>query len=277
MHPPSPDYVPGPEHPPSLDYVLDLERPPSHAYVPYVLEHVYPEFMPPEDNDDDEKEEEPSEDDADDDKEEEEEEHPAPVDSIPPPLLHRTTARISVPAQAPIPFLSEVEVERLFALRTPPPSLLTPYSSPLPHIPPLLTPYSSPLPHIPSPQLSASPTHPLGYRDAMIQLRAESPSTSHPLPLPPPIVLPHTRESMAMMRAAIPSTYILAPRSETPPSGYHHFYLYHYLHHHHLCFYPLLTVEDTTIRLPPLLPIPLPTSSPPLFLPSTDRRVDVPE
>nr|GEY49333.1 hypothetical protein [Tanacetum cinerariifolium] len=78
-------------------------------------------------------------------------------------------------------------------------------------------------------------THPLGYRAVMIRLRAESPSTSHPLPLPPPIVLPHTRASMAMMR-------------ETPPSG-----------------------------TPPLLPIPLPTSSPPLPLPSTDHKEDVPE
>ncbi|GJT47785.1 hypothetical protein Tco_0973942 [Tanacetum coccineum] len=92
----------------------------------------------------------------------------------------------------------------------------------------------------PSP-LPDSPTHPLGYRAAMIRLRVESPSTSHPLPLPLPIVLSHTRASMAMMRAAAPSTYILAPRSETPPSG-----------------------------TPPLLPIPLPTSSPPLLLPYTD-------
>ncbi|GKE08940.1 putative reverse transcriptase domain-containing protein [Tanacetum coccineum] len=53
---------------------------------------------------------------------------------------------------------------------------------------------------------------------------------------------------MAMMRDVAPSTYILAPRSETPPSG-----------------------------TPPLLPIPLPTSSPPLLLPSTDCRADVPE
>nr|GFB86828.1 hypothetical protein [Tanacetum cinerariifolium] len=72
-------------------------------------------------------------------------------------------------------------------------------------------------------------------------LRSESPSTLHPLPLPPPIVLPYTRVSMVMMRATAPSTYILASRSETPPSG-----------------------------TPPLLPIPLPTSSPPLILPSTD-------
>ncbi|GJT79838.1 putative reverse transcriptase domain-containing protein [Tanacetum coccineum] len=77
----------------------------------------------------------------------------------------------------------------------------------------------------------------------MIRLRAESPSTSHPLPLPPPIILQHTKASIAMIRAAAPSTYCLAPPSGTPP----------------------------------LLPIPLPTSSPPLLLPSTDHRADVPE
>nr|GEU32067.1 hypothetical protein [Tanacetum cinerariifolium] len=38
MHPPSPDYVLGPEHPPLL------------VYVPYVSEPTYPEFMPPEDD-----------------------------------------------------------------------------------------------------------------------------------------------------------------------------------------------------------------------------------
>ncbi|GJX63341.1 hypothetical protein Tco_0296241 [Tanacetum coccineum] len=79
----------------------------------------------------------------------------------------------------------------------------------------------------------------------MIRLIAESPSTSHPLPLSPPIILPHTRASMAMMRVAAPSTYCLAPRSETPPSV-----------------------------TPPLLLIPLPTSSPPLLLHSTDRKAE---
>ncbi|GJR21147.1 hypothetical protein Tco_0969674 [Tanacetum coccineum] len=106
---------------------------------------------------------------------------------------------------------------------------------------------SPPLPISPSP-LPASPTHSLGYRAAMIRLRAESPSTSHPLPLSPPIILPRTMASMAMMRVSAPSTYYLAPPSGTPPSG-----------------------------TPPLLPIPLPTSSPPLLLPSTDCRADVPE
>ncbi|GKG34584.1 hypothetical protein Tco_0437280, partial [Tanacetum coccineum] len=88
---------------------------------------------------------------------------------------------------------------------------------------------------------------------SMIQLRAESPSTSHLLPLPSPIVLPHTKASVAMIRVSTPSTYILAPRlrippSETPPSG-----------------------------MPPLLPIPLPTPSPHLLLPSTVCRSGVSE
>nr|GEY97246.1 hypothetical protein [Tanacetum cinerariifolium] len=128
-----------------------------------------------------------------------------------------------------------VEVDRLLAIRTPSPSPLTSYSSPLPQIP--------------SPPLPTSPTDavaPLGYRAAMIWLRAESPSTSHPLLLLPPIVLSRTRASMFMMRAVAPSTYILAPQSKIPSSG-----------------------------TPPLLPIPLPTSSPPLLLPSTDYKTDV--
>ncbi|GJV92001.1 hypothetical protein Tco_1539814, partial [Tanacetum coccineum] len=93
-----------------------------------------------------------------------------------------------------------------------------------------------------SPPPPASPTYPLGFRAAMIQLRAESPSNSHS---PQPIILSHTRAPMAIMRADAPSTYTLTPQSETPPSG-----------------------------TPPLLPIPLPTPLPPLILPSTNRRAD---
>ncbi|GKB54688.1 hypothetical protein Tco_0905441, partial [Tanacetum coccineum] len=175
--------------------------------------------------DDDEEEEESSGDDADDeeedeDEDEDEEKHLAPADSVPPPV-YRTTARMSIRTQTPMPFPSEAEI----------PSPLLLVSSPLPISPP-------PLP--------ASPTHPLGYRTAMIWLRAKSPSTSHPLPLPSPIVLLYTRASVAMMKDAAQSTNILASRSETPPS-----------------------------RTPTLLPIPLPTPSPPLLLPSTDYRVDV--
>ncbi|GKA08995.1 hypothetical protein Tco_0688326 [Tanacetum coccineum] len=269
-----------------------LEYPPSHVYVPYVPEPVYPEFMPPEDdvlpseeqplpdvvsptadspgyitksdteedpkeddedpkedpadypNDrDDEEEEESSGDDADDEEEDEdedeEEEHLALADSVPPPTC-RTTARMSIRDQTPIPFPSVTKVDRFLAISTLPPSPLTSYSSPLPQIPSPPLPVSSPL-LVSPPPLHASPTHPLGYKAAMIRLRVELPSTSHLLPLPSPMVLPHTKASVAMMRDAAPSTYILASRSETPPSG-----------------------------TPPLLPIPLPTPSPPLLLPSID-------
>ncbi|GJX16213.1 hypothetical protein Tco_0217045 [Tanacetum coccineum] len=129
---------------------------------------------------------------------------------------------MSIRDQTPIPFPPAVEVDRFIAIYTPPPSPLTSYSSPLPQIPSYL------------------------YQAIVIRLRTESPSTSHPLPLPSPIVLPHTRASVDMMRAATRSTYILASRSETPPSG-----------------------------TPPLLPIPLPTPLLPLLLPSTDYRAGV--
>ncbi|GKB01860.1 hypothetical protein Tco_0829904, partial [Tanacetum coccineum] len=301
--PPSLDYVPGPEEP--------EQAPPSPVYVPYVPEPVYPEFMPPEDEvlpaeeqplpaaaspiidspcyvpesdpeedpkeddeedleedpadypadrrDDSDDEDESSDDDEDDDvdfegDEEEEEEHPSPADSTTVALLaidqalsaeetepfetdesaatplphpaYRDTARISIRDEPLTPFWSEAEVARLLAIPSPPPSPLSPWSSPLPHIPSLLLPpILSPLPVSSLPP--ASPTYPLGYRAAKIRLRAEAPSTSHS-PLPH-IILSHTR-------------------ADTPPSG-----------------------------TPPLLPIPLPTSSPSLLLPSADHEANMPK
>ncbi|GKD27831.1 hypothetical protein Tco_1234045, partial [Tanacetum coccineum] len=274
--PPSPDYVLGPEEP--------EQAPPPPDFVP---EPIYPKLMPLEDDvillspipeedlkeddedpekdltdyptdrdDDDDDKEESSRDDAndedeDEDEDEEEEEHLAPAVFEPPPAC-RTTARMSIQDQTPIPFPSAAEVGKFLTISTPSSSPLTSYSSPLPQIPSPPLPVSSPLLMSPPP-LPASPTHPLGYKAAMIRLRSKSPSTSHPLPLPSPIVLPHTRASVAMMRVVAPSTYILAPRSEilpskTPPSG-----------------------------TPPLLHIPLPTPLPPLLLISTDCRAGVSE
>ncbi|GJX87929.1 reverse transcriptase domain-containing protein [Tanacetum coccineum] len=220
--PPSPDYVPGPEEPEQAPLLPE-----------FVPEPVYPEFMPLEDEDrlgDDDDDDESSDDNKDDndDVEEEEEEHPAPTDSVPPPIA------------------------RLLAIPSPPPSPLSPWSSPLPQIPSPLLLVSSPV-HVSPLLLPASPTYPLGFRAAMIRQRAESSSTSHSLPLPPPIILSHTRAFVAMMRAAAPSIYILASRSEIPP---------------------LKTPPSGT---PPLLPIPAPTSSPPLLLPSTNHRADKPK
>nr|GEY26814.1 putative reverse transcriptase domain-containing protein [Tanacetum cinerariifolium] len=154
------------------------------------------DYLTDRDDDDDDEEEESFEDEANDeeedkDEDEEEEDHPAPADYILPPPVHRTTAMISISIQPPTPFWSEIP------------------SPPLPVSPPL------PISSLPLP---ASPTYSLGYRAAMIRLRAEAPSTSHSLP------------------------------SSVPLS-----------------------------RTPPLLPIHLPTSSPPLLLPFTSYRVDVPE
>ncbi|GJW70660.1 hypothetical protein Tco_0127577 [Tanacetum coccineum] len=79
-----------------------------------------------------------------------------------------------------------------------------------------------------------------------MNLAKTSTTTSHPLPLPSPIILPRTRASVAMLRVVAPSTYILAPRSEAPPSG-----------------------------TPPLLPISLPTPSPLFFPLLTVERIFV--
>ncbi|GJT04538.1 hypothetical protein Tco_0839000 [Tanacetum coccineum] len=100
-----------------------------------------------------------------------------------------------------------------------------------------LTSYSSPLPQIPSPPLPVSSPLPILPSPLLA-------SPTHSLSYRATMI----RASMVMMRVAAPSTYILASQSETPPSG-----------------------------TPPLLSIPLPTSSPPLLLPSIDFRVDVPE
>ncbi|GKF25730.1 hypothetical protein Tco_0081624, partial [Tanacetum coccineum] len=223
----SPDYVPGPEYP---EYLA-----PSDEEVPVKDQHYLvadsPIALSPKDSKDGPVDYPADEGDGDDDdssdndEEEEaleEEEHLAPADSVvvpvvdhvpsseetesfetdesaatpPSPLAYRTTARISIRPEAPMPFLSEDEVERLLALPPPPPSSLITLSPPsveerfarclaAPALP------SSPLPIVPHPY--GSPNHvraPPGFRAAMGRLRASSSSTHHPLhaspPLPPP-------------------------------------------------------------------------------------------
>ncbi|GKE62615.1 hypothetical protein Tco_1512982, partial [Tanacetum coccineum] len=238
--PPSPDYVPGPEEP--------EQAPPLPDLIP---ESVYLEFMPPEDEvlpaeeqlllaaaspiadspgyvpesdpeedpeedddedhkedpvdypadggDDGDDEDESSGDDKDDDVDiegdEEKDEHPAPADSI----------VVALPAVDHAPSAEETEPFKIDESATTPP----------PHPTYRVTARMSIRDEPPTP---FCPTYPLGYRAAMIRQRAEVPSTSHPLPLPSPIVLPRTRAFVAILRVAAPSTYILAPRSEAPPS-----------------------------------------------------------
>ncbi|GKF38163.1 hypothetical protein Tco_0118224, partial [Tanacetum coccineum] len=162
---PSPNYIPGPEEP---------QSPPPLDFVP---EPMYPEYIPQEDKillaeeqplpdaasptadspgyvPESDLEEEPKEDDED------PEEDPA-----------------DYPANSPVHRTPE-EVERLLALTTPPPSPLTPLSSPLPHIPSPPFPASPPASVLPA-SPPASPIRPLGYRAAMIRLRAETPSRDY--------------------------------------------------------------------------------------------------
>ncbi|GJT22054.1 hypothetical protein Tco_0891991, partial [Tanacetum coccineum] len=218
-----------------------------HVYVPYVPEPAYPKFMPledepayvpesdPEADDDEDPEEDPadgrddgddedesSDDDEDDDvdieEDEEEEEHLAPADSTavalpavdhapsteetesfeidesaatpPPHPVYRVTARISIRDEPPTPFWSDTEI-------------------PLPPLP-----VSSPVPVI-SPSPPASPIRSLGYRAAMIRLRAEASSTSHSLPLPPPIILSHTR--LDAPSSGIPPLLTILLHTSSPP------------------------------------------------------------
>nr|GEV27613.1 putative reverse transcriptase domain-containing protein [Tanacetum cinerariifolium] len=282
--PPSPDYVPSPEYPPSPEFipkpVYSKFMPPKDEIFPakeqllpavaslttespgYIDEsdpdedpeedlkedpEEDPAYYPADGGDDDDDDDESSDDDDVEEDEDDEEEHLALADSTavalpavdhassaeetdsfetdestatpPPHPAYRITARMFIRPQIPISFPSDTEIVRLMAIPTPPSSPLSLLSSPIPLI-------LSPLPVSPLPlplPLPNSLTYPLGYRAVMIWLRAEAPSTSHPL--------------------LLPSTYHL-----TPPSG-----------------------------IPPLLPIPLSTLSPPLLPPSTDPRADVRE
>nr|GEX95688.1 hypothetical protein [Tanacetum cinerariifolium] len=209
--PPLPDYVPGPEH---VDDEIVVED------QPYVKD-ASPTAQSPE-----------------------YEEHPAPADSVvialpasdqapsaeetepfktdesattpPPHPAYHMTARISIPALLPVPAWSDSEVARLLAMSSPPSSPLSPLSLPPPQIPfPPLPPILSPPLPVLSPTPPPSPIHSLGYRAAMIRLRAEAASTSHSPPLPPPFILSPTR-SDAPSSGIPPPLPISAPTSLPP-------------------------------------------------------------
>nr|GEV30890.1 UBN2 domain-containing protein [Tanacetum cinerariifolium] len=168
--PPSPDYVPGLEHPSSPDYVPGPEYleyvAPSDDEIPDDLEEDPEEDLADYPADRGDNDEEEGESFKDDDEEEEEEAAMArKTVRLQPPMAASTKVLIAEFAFTPTP-------------SSPPPSSLSPWSSPLPHIPFL------PLP-LPSPPTHTSPTYadaPLGYRVVMIQSRATSPP-----PVPSPV------------------------------------------------------------------------------------------
>nr|GEX19671.1 hypothetical protein [Tanacetum cinerariifolium] len=291
--PPSPDYIPRPEVPPLPDYIPGLEAPPSLDYIPGLgyLEYLppvddvlpaeeqplpaavspiaespgyiadsEPEMDPEEEDGDDEKSEgdsieyptsrrdddDLSEDDADDedeeessDSEEEEEDH---LDlTVPAPALHSFISA-SEDSDETEPF------EEGETAATPPPAYrVAARISVRPHIPMSFHSESEVVRLLAIPTPPLSPVSPTSY--PLPPFLMPLPIFT-PLPPQPPIILPRTRASMVLMRSAAPSTFILAPRSRAPPIG-----------------------------TPPLLPIPLPTSSfpLPLLLPSTSGSESIPE
>nr|GEW08263.1 putative reverse transcriptase domain-containing protein [Tanacetum cinerariifolium] len=249
--PPSPEYMPGPEHPPSPDYIhgpeyseyvaplndeVPMEDQPLHAdasltalspgYIADPDLEEDPEEDPeddpeedladyPADKGDDEEEEESSRDDADDededeayeeeDDDEEEDEHLAPADSSTVPIDDHTPMATAIEALI-------AAVAAALPSSSPPPSPLTPLSSPLPQIP------SPPFP-LPSPPTHTSPTYveaPLGYKAAMIRLRAASPL---PLPTPSsPLLLPATNRRDDVPQVDVPPQKRLCLTAPTPRS-----------------------------------------------------------
>ncbi|GJZ57500.1 hypothetical protein Tco_0612994 [Tanacetum coccineum] len=239
----SPGYVPesDPKEDPEEDDDEDPEEDPAD----------YPADGGDNGDDEDELSDDEEDDDVDIKEDEEEEEHLAHVDSTvialpvvdhalsaketkpfetdestatpPPHPVYRVTASILVRDEPPTPFWSDTEVTRLLVIPTLLPSPLSPWSSPLPQSP------SPPLPSILSPLPVSSPppashAYPLGYRAAMIRMRADA-----------PIYFPFTT-----------ATYSSLPyQANRPPSGTHHFNPYAT---YCITFFaiPLLTVERTS-------------------------------
>ncbi|GJR03367.1 putative reverse transcriptase domain-containing protein [Tanacetum coccineum] len=262
--PPSPDYIVAEDQP----YAEDAS--PTAQSPNYVLESDPKTNLEDDDDedpeedpidyhadggDDEDDKDEPSEEDEDDDvdieadEDEEEEEHPAPADSVVVALpatdqatSTEETESLSIPAPVPTPVWSDAEVARLLAISTPPSSTLSSWSSPLPQIP------SLPLPLIPSPSLLVSSPLPVS---SPVPVSSPSPRFS-------PIRSLGYRAAMIRLRVEAASTsysLLLPPPSILSP-----------------------TKSDAPLSgIPPPFPISVPTSSPPLLLPSASRREDRPE
>ncbi|GKC58024.1 hypothetical protein Tco_1085622, partial [Tanacetum coccineum] len=193
----SPDYVSGPEYPEYLalsdEEVPVKDHPYAAADSPIALSLGYIADSDPEEDPEDESEDGPTD----------TEEMMMMMTLVDPvPSAEETEPFETDESATTPPPPPAYQVDRLLAIPTPPPSPLTPLSSPLPQIP------SQPFP-VPSPP-TTSPTYteaPLGYRAAGIRLRTASPPPlplSSQLPLPPPIILPRTRASLDVLEAVLP-------------------------------------------------------------------------
>ncbi|GKE52064.1 hypothetical protein Tco_1487220, partial [Tanacetum coccineum] len=255
--PPSPDYVPGPEEPeqapPSPDYVPGLEHADDKIVTedqPYAEDASptaqSPDYAPesdleadPEEDDDEDPEEDPVNYPADGGDDGDDEEGSSEDDEDDDMDIEADDDEEEEEHLAPA---DSVVVARLLAISTLPSSPLSPWSSPLPQIP------SPPLPSIPSPSLPVLPP-----------LLVSSPvHVLSPAPPPSPIHLLGYQAAMIWLRAEaastshsllIPPPFILSPTRS----------------------------DASSLEIPPPLPISVPTSSPPLLLPSTSRRENRPK
>ncbi|GJU43871.1 hypothetical protein Tco_1201137 [Tanacetum coccineum] len=166
--------------PPSPDYVPGPEEPQEPLPLDFVPEPVYPEFIPPDDE-------------------------VLPAEEQPLPYLltsHQVISRREEPSGDDANDEDEDEDEGEEEEEEEHPA-------PVDSVPPIPSP---PLPASPP----ASPIRSLGYRAAMIRLRAEAASTSHLLPLPSPIILSHTRP-VAPLLGTPPLHLLSTDRKEDRP------------------------------------------------------------
>nr|GEU64498.1 retrotransposon protein, putative, Ty3-gypsy subclass [Tanacetum cinerariifolium] len=226
----SPDYIPVPEEPHTPpapqdeDEQSDTEEDPEEykddesedGPVDYPMDGGHDG----DDDDDGDSSGDDADDEDEDEEDEEEEEYLAPADSavviptvelvsppegtepaIPPPTTDNTTtrARITVRLQATISLTPEAKVERLLAMHTPPPSLLTSLSPPSAgeRLARCTSPSTCPSPPpVPSPLLPSygCPTQIQTLRMASTQALIDAVTAALPLPplppLPPPLYIP---------------------------------------------------------------------------------------
>nr|GEZ52686.1 hypothetical protein [Tanacetum cinerariifolium] len=173
--PPSPDYIHGPEEPEQAPSSPDYVSGPEHADDEIVAEDqpyaedASPTAQPPEYVPESDLEAYPEDDD---DKDPEEDPIDYPADGGDDGDDEEGLLAMSSPLASPLSLWSS------------PPSQI-----PFPPLPPILSPPSPVLSPAPPP----SPIRSLGYRAAMIRLRAEAASTYHFPPLPSPFILSPTR------------------------------------------------------------------------------------
>ncbi|GJS00438.1 hypothetical protein Tco_0316946 [Tanacetum coccineum] len=256
--PPSPDYVSGPEYPPPPDFVpepvypefmppedevlLDEEQPPPAAVLPTADSPGYVPESDPEEDDDEDPEEDPTVYPADRGDDGDDEDESSDDDEDDDVNIKEDEEEEEHPAPADSTTVALPTVDHApFAEETEQfetdESAATPPPHPAYQVARLLA--------IPTPP----PSPPSPWSSPLPQIPSPSPPASPTYPLGYRAAMIRLRvEALSTSYSPLLHIILSYTRADTPPSG-----------------------------TPPLLPIPLPTSSPPLHLLSTNRRADRPE